>query len=139
MARATGWASEVSTWMARCHGDYPRPVEGYGSAPMLRTPARHDRFTPVLRYPSRKGSHTRGGTAYGSAVEVEGPSGVGLVGARPSEALKLAAVLPAPIVVTPDVLAEAQGRLEGHSSEAILLRRAVAAEQMTIHGPSADR
>src|SRR5215471_6059318 len=38
----------------------------------------------------------RGGTAYGSTVEVEGPSGVALVDARPSDALNLVALVPRP-------------------------------------------
>jgi hypothetical protein len=74
----------------------------------------------------------RGGTAYGSTVEVEGPSGVRLVDARPSDALNLVALVPAPILVAREVLADAQARLEGNSPEAILLRRAMEAEQTTI-------
>jgi len=51
----------------------------------------------------------------GSTVEVEGPSGVGLVDARPSDALSLLALVFAPVFVTPEVLAEAQARSEGDS------------------------
>ena len=72
----------------------------------------------------------RGGTAYGATVEVAGPSGVELVDARPSDALNLAALLPAPIVVAPDVLAHAQATLEGDSAEAFRLRCALEAEPM---------
>ena len=79
----------------------------------------------------------RGGTAYGATVEVAGPSGVELVDARPSDALNLAALQLAPIAVAPEVLADAQARLEGDSPEAIRLRCAVEAEQMAIQPPPA--
>jgi len=79
-----------------------------------------------------------GGTAYGSTVEVEGPSGAELVDARPSDALNLAALVPAPIVVAPELLADAQARMEGDSPEAILLRRAVETKQMTIQRQPSD-
>ena len=80
----------------------------------------------------------QGGTAYGSTVEVEGPSGVALVDARPSDALNLVALLPAPILVAREVLADAQARLEGDSPEAVLLRRAMEAEQATIQRQPSD-
>lgn len=79
-----------------------------------------------------------GGTAYGSTVEVESPSGVTLVDARPSDALNLVALVPAPILVAREVLTDAQGRLEGDSPEAILLRRAMEAEQTTIRRQPSD-
>lgn len=80
----------------------------------------------------------RGGTAYGSTVEVEGPSGVTLVDARPSDALNLVALVPAPILVAPEVLADAQARLEGDSPEAILLRRPIETEQTIIQRQPSD-
>jgi uncharacterized protein len=80
----------------------------------------------------------RGGTAYGSTVEVEGPSGTALVDARPSDALNLVALVPAPILVAREVLADAQARLEGDSPEAVLLRRAMEAEQTTIARQPSD-
>ncbi len=80
----------------------------------------------------------RGGTAYGATVEVEGPSGVELVDARPSDALNLAALLPAPILVASDVLADAQARQDGDSPEAIRLRLAAEAEQMAIQPPAGE-
>jgi hypothetical protein len=80
----------------------------------------------------------RGGTAYGSTVEVEGPSGVALVDARPSDALNLVALVPAPILVAPEVLADAQARLEGDSPEAILLQRAIETEQTIIQRHPSD-
>ena len=85
---------------------------------------RIDRLVPV-----------RGGTAYGSTVEVEGPSGVESVDARPSDALNLAALVHAPIFVAPEVLADAEGRMEGDSSEAVNLRRALTYHQMTTERP----
>ena len=80
-----------------------------------------------------------GGTAYGATVEIEGPSGVETVDSRPSDALNLVALTPAPIFVAPGVLAEAQARMEGDSAEANLLRRAVEAEQATVRQGRADR
>jgi bifunctional DNase/RNase len=50
----------------------------------------------------------RGGTAYGATVEVEGSAGVALVDARPSDALNLIALVPAPVFVAPEVLSEAE-------------------------------
>jgi bifunctional DNase/RNase len=80
-----------------------------------------------------------GGTAYGSTVEVESASGVELVDARPSDALNLVALVPAPIFFGPEVLADAEARLEGNSPEAILLRRALECEQMTVRQGLPDR
>jgi bifunctional DNase/RNase len=79
-----------------------------------------------------------GGTAYGATVEVEGPAGVRLVDARPSDALNLVALVPAPILVAHDVLADAQARLENDSPEAVLLRHAMEAEQTTIRRQPSD-
>jgi bifunctional DNase/RNase len=73
-----------------------------------------------------------GGTAYGATVEVEGPSGVELVDARPSDALNLAALDPVPVLVAGEVLADAQNRLEGDSPEAVRLRLALEAQPMTL-------
>jgi len=73
-----------------------------------------------------------GGTAYGATVEVESASGLGMVDARPSDVLNLVAVTSAPIFAAPEVLAEAEARREGDSDDAILLRRTLDAEQMTV-------
>jgi bifunctional DNase/RNase len=76
------------------------------------------------------------GTAYGSTVEVEGASGVQSVDARPSDALNLVALVPAPILVARDVLADAETRLAGDSPEAIALRHALEYGQMAVwQGP----
>jgi bifunctional DNase/RNase len=80
-----------------------------------------------------------GGTAYCATVEVESAAGVELVDARPSDALNLVALVPAPIFVGRDVLAEAEAERQGDSAEAVLLRRALEAEQMTIRQASPDR
>ena len=60
--------------------------------------------------------------------------------ARPSDALNLAALVPAPIFVAPEVIVDAERRIQGDSPEAILLRRALECEQMTVRqGPLSDR
>ena len=79
-----------------------------------------------------------GGTAYGATVEVEGAAGVESVDARPSDALNLVALVPAPIFVARDVLAEAEAARQGDSAEAILLRRALEADQMTVRRAPRD-
>jgi hypothetical protein len=81
-----------------------------------------------------------GGTAYGATVEVQSASGAELVDARPSDALNLVVLVPAPIFAAQEVLADAETRLEGDSPEATLLRRALECEQMTVRqGPLSDR
>jgi bifunctional DNase/RNase len=50
---------------------------------------------------------------YIAIVEVEGSLGVQPVDARPSDALNLAALVQAPILVAPEVLQEAEARREG--------------------------
>jgi uncharacterized protein len=69
---------------------------------------------------------------YIAAVEVEGPPGTRSVDARPSDALNLVALVPAPIFVAPEVLQEAEARREGDSPEAARLRQALAAAPMTV-------
>jgi hypothetical protein len=61
-----------------------------------------------------------------------GPPGVQLVDARPSDALNLAALVQAPIIVAPEVLQEAEARRAGDSPEALRLRRALAAPPMRV-------
>lgn len=70
--------------------------------------------------------------AYAATVEAEGPHGVELVDARSSDALNLAALTAAPIVAALEVLEDCDRRQEGDSSEAVLMRRALAAGPMTI-------
>ena len=62
--------------------------------------------------------------AYAATVEVEGPPGVQAVDARSSDALNLAALVQAPILVAPEVLVEAEARRTGDSPEAARLRKA---------------
>jgi uncharacterized protein len=106
----------------------PRPMSPQFATGLLRAlggevrQVRIDRLAPALG----------GGTAYCATVEVEGASGVRLVDARPSDALNLVALVPAPIFVAQEVLADAEARREGDSPEAILLRRALEAGQMTV-------
>ena len=70
--------------------------------------------------------------AYAATVEVDGPQGVELVDARSSDALNLAALTAAPILVGLEVLEDCDLRREGNSSEAILLQRALAACPITL-------
>src|SRR5215472_18618727 len=70
--------------------------------------------------------------AYAATVEVEGPQGVELVDARSSDALNLAALVPAPILAALEVLEDCDRRQVGDSSEAVLMRRALAGPPMTI-------
>lgn len=70
--------------------------------------------------------------AYAATVEVEGPLGVQSVDARPSDALNLAAITAAPIVVSPQVVEESERRQEGDSAQARLLRHALTAPAMKI-------
>jgi bifunctional DNase/RNase len=70
--------------------------------------------------------------AYAATVEVEGPQGVELVDARSSDALNLAVLVAAPVFAAFEVLEDCDRRREGDSSEAVLMRRALAACPMTI-------
>jgi uncharacterized protein len=69
---------------------------------------------------------------YIATVEVAGPLGGQPVDARPSDALNLVALVPAPIFVAPEVLQKAEARRAGDSPEAARLRRALAAAPMTV-------
>jgi bifunctional DNase/RNase len=110
---------------------FGRPMSPQFAAGLLKAlggrirQVRIDRLVPVAD-----------GTAYGSTVEVEGASGVQSVDARPSDALNLVALVPAPILVARDVLADAETRLAGDSPEAIALRHALEHKQMAVwQGP----
>jgi bifunctional DNase/RNase len=109
---------------------FPRPMSPQFAAGLLQAlggrvrQVRIDRLVPVA-----------GGTAYGCTVEVEGVSGVESVDARPSDALNLVALVPAPILVAQEVLADAEIRLAGDSPEAIALRQALECEQMAVWRP----
>ena len=113
--------------------EFARPMSPQFAAGMLHAlggrvrQVRIDRLVPV-----------RDGTAYGSTVEVEGASGVASVDARPSDALNLAALVHAPIFVAPEVLADAESRLEGDSPEAANLRLALEVDPPPMKGPGPD-
>ena len=70
--------------------------------------------------------------AYAATVEAEGPHGVELVDARSSDALNLAVLVGAPIVVAREMLDDSDKRQEGDSAEAVLMRRALTTPPMTI-------
>lgn len=72
------------------------------------------------------------GTYYGATVEVEGPTGVQLVDARPSDALNLGAITNAPIFVSPQVVDDANRRRGEDSPIATLLSHALTAPAMRI-------
>jgi len=70
--------------------------------------------------------------AYGATVEVEGPTGVQYVDARPSDALNLGALAGAAILVSPEVVEDANRRLADDSASATLLRLAPTLAAMRI-------
>jgi bifunctional DNase/RNase len=67
---------------------------------------------------------------YAATVELEGPLGVQLVDARPSDALNLGAITAAPIFVSPQVVDDSERRQEDASAEGRLLRYALTAPSM---------
>jgi bifunctional DNase/RNase len=71
-------------------------------------------------------------SAYAATVEAEGPHGVELVDARPSDALNLAVLVGAPIIVALEMVEDGDQRQEGDSAEAVLMRRALTAPPLTI-------
>ena len=113
---------------------FGRPMSHQFAAGLLRTLGGRSRQVRIDRL-----IEARVGTVYVSTVEVEGPSGVTLVDARPSDALNLVALVPAPILVARDLLADVEAKLEGDSPEAILLRRVMEAEQTTIQRQPSDQ
>ena len=128
--------TEVFNLSARLTGvGFARPMSPQFAAGLLHAlggrirQGRIDRLLPAFG----------GGTAYGATVEVESASGVGQVDARPSDALNLIALVPAPIFVAQEVLTDAEARSEGDSAEASLLRRALECEQMTVLQGPPDR
>jgi bifunctional DNase/RNase len=70
--------------------------------------------------------------AYAATVEVEGPLGVQSVDARASDALNLAALTSAPVVVSAQVLDDSDKRQGEDSAEARLLRLAPTVSPMRI-------
>ena len=70
--------------------------------------------------------------AYAATVEAEGPQGTELVDARSSDALNLAVLTGAPVLVALEMLEDSDRRQEGDSAEAVLMRQALTACPMTI-------
>jgi bifunctional DNase/RNase len=70
--------------------------------------------------------------AYAATVEAEGPHGTELVDARSSDALNLAVLTGAPVLVALEMLEDSDRRQEGDSAEAVLMRQALTACPMTI-------
>lgn len=70
--------------------------------------------------------------AYAATVQAEGPQGVELFDARSSDALNLAVLTGAPVLVALEMLEDSDRRQEGDSAEAVLMRRALTACPMTI-------
>ena len=70
--------------------------------------------------------------AYAATVELEGPAGTGLVDARSSDALNLAALANAAVFVAAQVLDENERRRAGDETQAALLRRAPELPPMTV-------
>jgi bifunctional DNase/RNase len=70
-------------------------------------------------------------------VEVEGPLGPQPVDARCSDALNLAAITGAPVVVSPPVMDDCARRQQGDSAEARLLRMALAVPQVRVERATA--
>ena len=70
--------------------------------------------------------------AYAATVEAECAHGVELVDARSSDALNLAVLVGAPIVVALEMVEDSDRRQEGDSAEAVLMRRALTAPPMMV-------
>jgi bifunctional DNase/RNase len=69
---------------------------------------------------------------YAATVVAEGPHGIELVDARSSDALNLAVLTGAPVLVALEMLEDSDRRQEGDAAEAVLMRRAMTACPMTI-------
>jgi len=78
--------------------------------------------------------------AYAATVQLEGPTGTGLVDARSSDALNLAALADATVFAAPGVLDENEHRRAGDKAPAALLRRAPELPPMTVRrsGPTQE-
>ena len=70
--------------------------------------------------------------AYAATVEVEGPLGMQPVDARASDALNLAAITGAPVLVSAEVTEDSGRRQEQDSAQARLLQLAPTVSSMTI-------
>ena len=70
--------------------------------------------------------------AYAATVELEGPTGTGVVDARSSDALNLAALANAAVFAAREVLDDNEHRQAGDDAQAALLRRAPDLPPMTV-------
>jgi uncharacterized protein len=117
-------SAEALTLSARLNGtELPRPMAPQFAASLVAAlggQVRQVQIDQLLPLPT--------GTAYGATVHVAGPAGSAEVDARPSDALNLAALVSAPILVAPEVLADAEQRLAADTAEARLLRLALASD-----------
>lgn len=114
-------AVTLSAWLGGT--ELPRPMAPQFAASLVAAlggqvrQVRIDRLVPVPT-----------GTAYGATVHVAGPAGPAQLDARPSDALNLAALVSAPILVAAEVLADAEQRRAADTAEAGLLRLALASD-----------
>jgi bifunctional DNase/RNase/catechol 2,3-dioxygenase-like lactoylglutathione lyase family enzyme len=108
-------SAEAFSLAARLDGkQWPRPMTYQFVAALVQALGGRVRQVRIDRAVER---------AYAATVEVEGPPGVQAVDARSSDALNLAALVQAPILVAPEVLVEAEARRTGDSPEAARLVR----------------
>jgi len=120
---AVGRPEAMSLALPLGETDWRRPMTYQFTAAPVHALGGHVRQVRIDRVVDR---------AYAATVDVDGPLGGHSVDARPSDALNLGAVVDAPILAAPEVLAEAQARRAGDSAEAVRLRRALTAPPMTI-------
>jgi uncharacterized protein len=106
LAIETGWAEAVSLAAHLDGKEWPRPMTYQFVAALLQALDGRVRQVRIDRLVER---------AYAATVEVKGPLGVQSVDARPSDALNLAALVQAPILVALEVLGEAEARRTGDS------------------------
>ena len=123
LAIEIGWA-EVFSLAAHLDGkQWPRPMTYQFVAALVQALGGRVRQVRIDRVVQR---------AYAATVEAEGPPGVQFGRRASSDALNLAALVQAPILVAPEVLVEAEARRTGNSPEAARLRKARVAPPMTF-------
>jgi bifunctional DNase/RNase len=123
LAIEIGWAEAFSLAAHLDGKHWPRPMTYQFVAALVQALGGRVRQVRIDRVVER---------AYAATVEVEGPPGVHAVDARSSDALNLAALVQAPIVVASEVLVDAEARRTGDSPEAARLRTARVAQPMTF-------
>lgn len=116
-------SAEAVTLSARLAGtEFPRPMAPQFAASLIAALGGRVRQVQIRLVPLPEG------TACGATVELAGPAGPAQVDARASDALNLAVLVSAPILVAPEVLADARHRLAADTAEARLLRLALASD-----------